>query len=89
MGNVTYNETTCGHDAYRRGAGQKIVGFSFYGDVNSTVSIEKGYFDGIVGNLKLMPKFYPGNLCSEPGVDSTKVKPWANGLFCILNRTSK
>ena len=57
---VPYNETTCGRDAYRRGTGQKIVGFSFYGDVNSTVSIEKGYFDGIVGNLKLMPKFYPG-----------------------------
>ena len=62
LGNdVRYNETTCGRDAYRRGVGQKIVGFSFYGDVNSTVSIEKGYFDGIVGNLKLMPKFYPGN----------------------------
>ena len=40
--------------------GQRIVGFSFYGDVNSSVAIEKGYFDGIVGNLKLMPKFYPG-----------------------------
>ncbi len=60
-GNVPFNETTCGRDAYRRGAGQKIVGFSFYGDVNSSVAIEKGYFDGIVGNLKLMPVFYPGN----------------------------
>ncbi len=61
IGNVPFNETTCGRDAYRRGAGQKVVGFSFYGDVNSTVAIEKGYFDGIVGNLKLMPVFYPGN----------------------------
>jgi hypothetical protein len=42
-------------------SGQKIVGFSFYGDVKSSVAIEKGYFDGIVGNLKLMPTFYPGN----------------------------
>lgn len=29
------NQTTCGIDAFRRGRGQKIVGFSFYGDINS------------------------------------------------------
>ena len=29
------NETTCGIDAFHRGPGQKIVGFSFYGDINS------------------------------------------------------
>jgi hypothetical protein len=29
------NKTTCGMDAFRRGPGQKIVGFSFYGDINS------------------------------------------------------
>jgi hypothetical protein len=29
------NKTTCGLDAFQRGPGQRIVGFSFYGDINS------------------------------------------------------
>ena len=57
---VPFNQTTCGNDAYLRGSHQKIVGFSFYGDVNSDYSKKKGYFEGIIGNLELMPKFYPG-----------------------------
>ena len=40
--------------------GQKIVGFSFYGDLNTDHSRSKGYFEGIRGNLELMPKYYPG-----------------------------
>ena len=43
-----------------RGKGQKVVGFSFYGDIHSDHAKAKGYFEGIVGNLKLMPKYYPG-----------------------------
>ena len=73
-----------------RGPGQKIVGFSFYGDINTPKSKKKGinrkifkvngsmlyykiaqhyniismlisgYFEGIVGNLELMPLYYPG-----------------------------
>jgi len=54
------NETTCGINAFHRGPGQKIVGFSFYGDINSDYSKKKGYFEGIVGNLELLPKYYPG-----------------------------
>ena len=38
----------------------KVIGFSFYGDVNSDRSKRKGYFEGILANLKLIPKFYPG-----------------------------
>ena len=30
--NILFNETTCSIDAYNRGIGQKIVGFSLYGD---------------------------------------------------------
>ena len=30
--NILFNETTCSIDAYNRGTGQKIVGFSLYGD---------------------------------------------------------
>ena len=32
---IFFNQTTCGKDAFQRGPGQKIVGFSFYGDINS------------------------------------------------------
>ena len=32
MKNILFNETTCSIDAYNRGSGQKIVGFSLYGD---------------------------------------------------------
>ena len=32
MRNILFNETTCSIDAYNRGMGQKIVGFSLYGD---------------------------------------------------------
>jgi hypothetical protein len=32
---LVLNKTTCGQDAFRRGPGQKIVAFIFYGDINS------------------------------------------------------
>ncbi len=57
---IEFSETTCSQDAFRRGSGQKIIGFSYYGDINSNKSIEKGYFEGILDNLKLMPSRYPG-----------------------------
>ena len=39
---IPYNETTCSNSAYQRGSGQKIVGFSIYGDLNSNKSRSKG-----------------------------------------------
>jgi len=57
---IKFNKTTCSMDAFRRGGGQKIVGFSFYGDINSNIEKVKGYFEGIGENLKLMPMHYPG-----------------------------
>ena len=57
-----FNETTCGPDSFQRGPGQKIVGFSFYGDVNSQLSIDRGYFEGIEENLKFLPIYYPGTM---------------------------
>ena len=32
---ILFNRTTCSLDAYKRGMGQKIVGFSLYGDYTS------------------------------------------------------
>lgn len=57
---IDYNQTTCGQDAFARGSGQKVISFSFYGDIKTEYSKKKGYFDGLEGNLKLMPKYYPG-----------------------------
>ena len=54
------NQTTCSSDAFYRGPHQKVISFSFYGDINSEKSKMKGFFEGIIGNLKLIPKFYPG-----------------------------
>ena len=56
----SFEDTTCSHVAFRRGEGQKIVGFSYYGDSRSEHHKEKKYFDGIMNNLKLMPLYYPG-----------------------------
>jgi len=57
---IPFNATTCSKDAFMRGSGQKVVGFSFYGDINTPKNKKKGYFEGIVGNLELMPTYYPG-----------------------------
>ena len=58
---IKYNETTCERDAFARGSRQKVVAFSFYGDVSTQLSIKKGYFEGIEGNLNIMPQYYPGH----------------------------
>lgn len=50
---IYYNQTTCSQDAFRRGKGQKIVGFSFYGDINTAYSKKKGYFEGNIMKLVL------------------------------------
>ena len=57
---IAYENTTCSRDAYARGQGQKVVGFSFYANVNSKKSKVRGYFQGIRANLELMKRFYPG-----------------------------
>ena len=54
------NDSTCSQASYKRGAGQKVIGFSFYGNPNSTKSKERKYFQGIMENLSLLPIHYPG-----------------------------
>ena len=58
--NVEFSDTTCSAVAYARGSGQKIVGFSFYGNSKSEKHQGKKYFEGIVNNLKAMETYYPG-----------------------------
>ena len=44
---INFEDTTCGRDAYRRGKGQKVVAFAFYGDINSELEKSRGYFRGL------------------------------------------
>ena len=39
---IPFNATTCSKDAFMRGSGQKVVGFSFYGDINTPKNKKKG-----------------------------------------------
>ena len=55
---LDYTTTTCGRDAYRRGLHQKVAGFSFFGNRNSSIHQTKRYFEGIADNLKQLPQFY-------------------------------
>ena len=41
---IGFNSTTCGWSAYQRGSHQKIISFSFYGNLNSSVHNAKQYF---------------------------------------------
>ena len=50
--------STCSYHSFYRGAKQKIVSFSFYGNPNSTQGKERKYFQGIQLNLAEMPKIY-------------------------------
>ena len=34
---ILYTDTTCGETAYARGKGQRVVGFSFYGNPGQVV----------------------------------------------------
>lgn len=57
--NVNKSISTCAHHSFERGAKQKVVAFSFYGNPNSAQSKERKYFEGIRANLNELPKHYP------------------------------
>ena len=75
--NLTLNQTTCSSDAFYRGPHQKVIGFSFYRHVNGSSHRRQGFFVGIVNNLKLLQKFYPGwiiRLYTDLDRNDTKLK---------------
>ena len=41
---IKYKDTTCSLPAFKRGFGQKVVGFSIYGDLSSNKSRTKGKY---------------------------------------------
>ena len=54
------NTTTCSQSAYFRGPNQKVIAYSIYGNLSTSHSQVKGYFDGIEGNLDILQTYYPG-----------------------------
>ena len=57
---TTVNSSTCSRHSVFRGRNQRVIGFSFYGNPNSTLGKSRKYFEGIRDNLNLVPEFYPG-----------------------------
>jgi len=58
---INYKDTTCSPKAYKRGSGQNVVAYSFYGDPNNPYpNKNRDYFGGIKENLDLVTKHYPG-----------------------------
>ena len=69
LGNMAnFENTTCGESAFRRGSGQKVIGFSFYEHDDTRLKerkqnkswINPPYFRGVKENLDLVATFYPG-----------------------------
>ena len=58
---ISYNETTCSHNAFARGFNQSVLAFSLYGEQTPKLEKERGYFEGIKANLDLLPVHYPGH----------------------------
>ena len=58
--NLNFSQTTCSSDSFQRGPHQRVISFSFFGDITSNCHKWRRYFEGIVENLKLIPKYYPG-----------------------------
>jgi len=51
--------STCSFHSFHRGAKQKVLAFSFYGNPNSVQVKSRKYFEGIKANLKELPEKYP------------------------------
>ena len=55
---VQFSDTACSPEAFQRGSNQKIVAYSFYGNVSSKVHEARHYFGGIEENLRLLKSLY-------------------------------
>ena len=52
--------STCSPHSHDRGPHQKIIGFSFYTNKDTSLHKARKYFQGITDNLKQIPELYPG-----------------------------
>ena len=82
---INFNDTTCSLKSYLRGKGQKVIGFSYYGDSRSKHHQEKKYFEGLKSNLALLPQYYPDwiiRLYYDPASSEDPVLPKLCHLSC-------
>ncbi|CAG7720903.1 unnamed protein product [Allacma fusca] len=56
----SFVESKCSDEATLAGTNQHVITFSFYSKPESVRATKKRYFDGILPNLKVMKKIYPG-----------------------------
>lgn len=70
--------TFCSKQSEKRGPGQRVVSFSFYGELKSA------YFNGIAANLNSIQNFYPGWLM-RLYVDSSTLNLNSSQVLCDLS----
>ena len=52
------NGSTCSQESFARGPGQKVVGFSFYGNPNSTKGKARKYFQVLTCQILSCVKYF-------------------------------
>lgn len=57
---IKFEETTCGHRAFQRGAHQKVISYTYYQHTKTSPHVKLRYFKGIRYNLQNVTKLYPG-----------------------------
>jgi hypothetical protein len=56
-----FPNSTCDWFATSRGSGQKVVSYSFYGDLNQNPEVGRKYFNQIGARADEVKSLYPGN----------------------------
>ncbi|XP_023347972.1 uncharacterized protein LOC111716729 isoform X2 [Eurytemora carolleeae] len=75
---IPSTKTLCGFHAESRGEKQKIISFSFYGDLKSK------YYDGVASNLDYLDEYYPGWIM-RLYLDPTNLNLNASHDLCALS----
>ena len=84
---IPFEQTTCSEGAFRRGQGQKIIGFSYFRPPTDTFAMfsrMKDYIGGVKGNLDLMPKYYGDGWVMRLYLDFSSLNPKLQKHICEL-----
>ena len=83
---IAFEQTTCSAEAFRRGKGQKIIGFSYFRPPTGTLAMFsrlKDYIGGIKENLDSIPKYYHGWVM-RLYIDFSSQDPRLQKIICEL-----
>ena len=84
---IAFEQTTCSEGAFRRGKGQKIIGFSYFRPPTDTLAMfsrMKDYIGGVKENLDLMPKYYGDGWVMRLYLDFSSLNPKLQKHICEL-----